>query len=385
MNNFVNLCKQEDYSIPKLEEFVADSISKLGVKGIKEGITVLIKANLPDDCRVNDANSTHPNLVAAVANVLSNMGAKCIVADSPYGNFNETTMDKVYFSTGMLEVANTTKCVLNEDLSTISMPIPNGVRTRSLLMLGLVEKVDAIVNVGKLKIDAQLGYCGALTNLFGLLPGNSKKLILNRQNSLKDFYNLVIDLHEAIAPKIVLNIVDGVVALAAGGTPNLMSVLGASVNAYALDAQMLNILGIEINNSIIKPAIERGLVQENNLFRTMGENENFSNADFELPELALENTLKDGISNHAYFNLTQQRVCIPCKKCKGCGVCSEACPANAINMRFDKNGELFAEVDYKKCIYCNMCFIKCPYKVIRMRTPAGYKQLIKKLEKYNKE
>ncbi len=381
MNNFVNLCKQEDYDIASLEQFVLDSISRLGVKGLKAGSTVLVKVNLPYLSKVNDANTTNPNLVAAVVNVVSNMGAKCIVADSPFGNFNETNMDKVYFSTGMLEVANTTKCELNSDFSSVNLAIPDGVRTHSLPIISIAQKVDCIINLAKLKIDAQLGYCGALSNLFGLLPGQTKNLYLNRQNTLKDFYNLLIDLYETMSDKIVLNIVDGVVARQVDGTPNLLSVLASSTNAYAIDSQMLKIVGIQQENSVIKLAIDRQIVKESNLYHAMGESElNFANADFLPTEIKLDSKLKDGISNKIYFNMHQQRVVIPCKKCKGCGVCAELCPAKAITMKFDKSGELFAEVDYKKCIYCNMCYLKCPYKVISLNTPIGYKQIVKQLE-----
>ena len=86
-----------------------------------------------------------------------------------------------------------------------------------------------------------------------------------------------------------------------------------------------------------------------------------------------------------YFNRTQQRVVIDANKCKGCGRCASICPANAILMKYDKNGELYAKIDYTKCIFCNKCFTACPYSVADLKTPIGYKLVNYNVTKYNKE
>ncbi len=386
MNNFVNLCRLEDYNLAALEQFVSDSISRLGVK-FKAGSNVLIKVCMPKKCKINEAITTHPNLVMAVVNVLTKLDVNCIVADSPYGRYTQTNLDAVYFSSGMLEVANSSKCELNEDMSTTNLPLANGVRAKNITTMGIINKVDAIVNLAKLKMDTRTGYVGALANLFGIIPGNCKNLMFNRQHTLKDYYNLLIDIYELLKDKLVLNIMDGIVARQADGTPNIMAILAASINPYALDAQILNILGMDRQNSIIKPAIERKIVSENIIYRPMGESEaNFVNADFVCPEVNLESVLNDNrFANKCYFNSMQQHVTIDAKQCKGCEICSKICPVGAIMMKYDKNGELFATVDYKKCIYCNECFLKCPYKVIKLKTPVGYKSLNNKLSKFNEE
>ena len=54
-------------------------------------------------------------------------------------------------------------------------------------------------------------------------------------------------------------------------------------------------------------------------------------------------------------------------------------------MKYDKNGELFAEIDYKKCILCKKCHTACPYQLVDMITPLGYKKFDKAINKYNQE
>ena len=49
------------------------------------------------------------------------------------------------------------------------------------------------------------------------------------------------------------------------------------------------------------------------------------------------------------------------EQCTGCGLCSNICPKNAINMResFD-TGHFIPEIDQDKCIDCHKCEKKCP-------------------------
>ena len=62
------------------------------------------------------AETTNPAVIRAVVDCLSKMGAECIVADCPNKKFNLSHLNTVYIETGMLNMANSTKCELNKDL-----------------------------------------------------------------------------------------------------------------------------------------------------------------------------------------------------------------------------------------------------------------------------
>ena len=188
-----------DYSMEYLNSAIEKGFQYLNLNNVfSPKMTVLLKVNLPEAISQDNAESTHPNVVRALVDYLNKLGVKCIVADCPEKKFSKEFLSSVYLNTGMLEVANLTNCELNQNLATQKMEISNGVKTKAIRMLKLMDEVDVIINVGKLKFDEKLGYLGATSNVFGVVPGEVKNLILNRLTSLSDFNNLIIDIYEKL-------------------------------------------------------------------------------------------------------------------------------------------------------------------------------------------
>lgn len=384
MNNLVSLNYLDDYNIDELRRVVENALCSLDAKRFFHSkMKVLIKVCLPEEVSKDSAESTHPAVVRTVVDILANSGVECIVAECPNKKFTHKYLDDVYMATGMLEMANLTKCVLNRDLSTSKIKLDEGVMTKTLTLLDVVNQVDAIINIGKLKIDENLGYMGVCSNLFGLVPANLQTLMLSQCENLGDFNNYIIDIYETIKSKIQLNILDAVVALEAGKTQRMLNCLAFSENMFSLDAVMLDILNIKYEHTILKQAIERDLFDCDKSYKIVDEKiEKFKVEDFVLTDFDCRKTIK---SSKVYFKTHQQRQYINKNKCKGCKICSKICPTNAIVMKYDNNSELYAQIDYSKCIYCKKCITACPYSVVEEITPKGYKSIEKHLEKYNKK
>lgn len=388
MNKNVFLDYIDNYNVEDVQSSLENAFSMLNLNNVvKPKMKVLIKVCLADTVSSDSAINTHPSVVRAIVNIFSKMGVKCVVADSPYKKHTRTYLDQAYLNSGLLEVANLTPCELNRNLKVCEIETPNGVATKKLTLLDIINEVDLIVNVGKIKVDEELGYLGACSNIFGLVPGEKKTQILNRLLTQQDFNNYNLDILQAIKDKLAINILDGIVALEANKTPRMLYCLGVSENPYSLDAAVLDILGIKYENTILKQSEDRNLFSLEKPYKNLHKQiEDFKLQDFALTTINCNALLnKDEGSRKKYFNANQARPTIKCKTCKGCSICSKLCPTKAISMKYDGNGELYAEINYDKCIFCNKCIIGCPYDVVENKVPIGYKKLEKEINKYNEE
>lgn len=386
MTNNVAIKKIDNYNLVNVENALTELFASIDAsKLFKPNLTVLVKINAGVDANPDLAQTTHPAVVQAVVNLLTKFGAKCIIADSPIKQYSQNGLDKIYFDTGMLEVANSCRCTLNHNLAVCKTEIANGIKTKSATLLEVVKQVDLIVNVGKLSVDDNLGALGVATGIFGLVPGDIKQLVLNRLTTVEDFNNYVIDLVSKLQKKIVLNIFDGVVALEANNSQRMLSCLAVSENMFSLDAVISKIIGRDLNDTIVKTAANRGMVDFANPYNIVdGSLKEFCLEDFNFGEQTNNSSIhKNKGQQKRFFNRNQQHVVICPSKCKGCSRCANICPAKAIMMKYDKNGELFAKIDYSKCIFCNKCYTACPYKVVDLKSPIGYKMIINNLEKFD--
>ncbi len=388
MNKSVFLDYVESYEVEEVRMALKEAFDILKLKGLfQPKMKVLIKVCIPNSCEPSTAVTTHPAVVTALAKECEELGVETIIADSPFGRYNVTKLEEVYSTTGMLEVANTTNAQLNYDLSITRIDNPLGKRSKSITMLSIINEVDLIINVGKLKLDDKLGYIGVCSNMFGIIPGELKNVVLNRLPKVADYNDYIIDILETLKDKPIINVLDGVVALEAGNSPRMLSMMGVSTDPYALDAAVLDVLGMDYNETILKQADKRGLTEIDKPYRLVGEKiEKFIVEDFALVEVNNDDFINSNKADRKrFFNSHQRRVKISCKKCKGCGVCSKICPVGAIQMKYDKNGELFAEIDYDKCVFCFKCHTACPYEVVDILSPAGYNKIEKEINKQNEE
>ncbi|MCQ2565062.1 MAG: DUF362 domain-containing protein [Clostridia bacterium] len=313
----------------------------------------MLKVCLPKSVSPDKAQTTHPAVVRALVNVLGEFGVECIVADCPVGSFTTSKLDAVYFETGMLEVANLTKCKLNHNLKTKLFEVEDGVKCKNATLLSIIDNVDAIINVGKLKFDDGFGYLGAVSNMFGFVPGKLKDVVLNRLKTVEDFNEYCVDIMSKIKNKLILNIVDGVVALESGKSERLVSCLGVSENAFCLDSALLSIFGADLKNSVVELGIKHKYLNKEWLFELTDEKlEKFKIEDFNVGEVDATTSLhKNKFMQKVKFACLQHKVTVAKHNCKGCGTCSKICPTGAISMKYDKHGELYAEIDYDKCVF----------------------------------
>jgi len=179
---------------------------------------------------------------------------------------------------------------------------------------------------------------------------------------------LLVDLLLAVRPNLTL--MDGVVGMEGdgprNGQPRQIGAILASADAVALDAVACEMVGIRpLMVPTTRLAHEQGVgVGDLARIELLGEPlEAMRVADFQLPsgpDLFFRAT---GLLRFLQNRLVAKPVLVD-ERCKGCWVCVEHCPAEALS----KNGRL-PVFDYGKCICCYCCQELCPNDAISLRRP----------------
>lgn len=343
-----------------------------GLSFVKEGMTVVIKANLVSAMKPESAGTTHPVLLSALCDMLAERGAHVIVGDSPGGVYNSAFVGRVYRVSGMNELL-AHGAELNYDFSQCSATFSGGKRLHDFTYTGYLDKADVIINFAKLKSHGMMGMSCAAKNMFGAVPGIIKPEYHFRYPKYEDFADMIVDLDEYFHP--VLSIADAVVGMEGNGptagTPRAINCLLASHSPHNLDMIASKILGFEREElPILDAAYKRGMTprsaEEVSLFGSL---ESLVLDDFE--RVVERRSLQfggDGNSRAKRFlgkiagAILKTKPLVKRSECVGCGVCRDVCPAKTIAI---KRG--VAVIKRKKCIRCFCCQEFCPKSAMKVK------------------
>ena len=97
MNINVSLRTLESFDISTVENAVREGFADMNIERIlRPKMRVLLKVCVPEGVNPDKAITTHPSVVRGVINVLADLGVNVIVADSPYGKYDENYLEEVY-------------------------------------------------------------------------------------------------------------------------------------------------------------------------------------------------------------------------------------------------------------------------------------------------
>lgn len=382
MKNLVSLKYVEDYSYEEVEQGITDALDLVGgmSKFVKPKMKVMLKCSLGEKHEPDDALTTHPSVVKVVAGIVAKLGASCVIVDCP--TRLNTTISKIYETTQMLDASNAGDAELNSNYNVYKLDFEGKV-TKKLTLIDAINDVDVIINMPKLVVDASYGLKGCLDNLFGLVPTEEKVIVKSRLFTLEDYNQYLLDLYKYLQDKVVLNIVDGIVSHESNNSQRIMNAIIIGEDPFAVDYTILKILDQDSqNNVLLNLAIENKFINQNETINVVGDKvETFIKPDFSYPIVDKETLFEKKSKAENKYKTYQARPNIITSKCKGCGVCIKTCPNQAISAKYDKNNEIYADLDYSKCISCFRCVRACPYQVIDTITPHKNKKLNTRMNK----
>ena len=104
-NDPVSIVRLNEYGKDAARSALEELLSPLGsLDFVKPGMKVIIKANLVSAMRPDSAATTHPVLISALCDMLTERGATVVIGDSPGGLYNAAFVGRVYKVTGMTDV-----------------------------------------------------------------------------------------------------------------------------------------------------------------------------------------------------------------------------------------------------------------------------------------
>ncbi len=329
---------------------------------VKPGDRVLIKLNLLMKRTPDQATTTHPAVAKAIVRAVQQAGATAILADSPGGPYTRGHLRGIYDACGMTAVAEETGCILNDDFSVTTRYLEAGKAARKLDLIGVLDHVDAVITVGKLKTHGLTTMTGCVKNLYGTIPGTTKVEYHARYQDVSLFSNMLLDICAAVKP--CFAILDAVVGMEgegpSGGRPRAIGALIGGPNPHAVDAVGARLIGLEPRQvTTLEAAQRRALLPA---YMLEGDPiEPLIVRDFEIPMglrrgswVRLMNKLPQALRPRPVFTH---------RKCDGCGTCARACPAKAIAMDSARR----PHVDVKACIRCYCCQELCPKNDVEVR------------------
>ncbi len=345
------------------------------LNGVKEGMTVVIKANLVSAMKPEEAGTTHPVLICALCDMLSERGAQVIVGDSPGGLYNSAFVGRVYSASGMREAVKH-GASLNDDFTEKFTENPEGKVLKSFTYTAYLDKADMIINFCKLKSHGMMGMSCAAKNMFGAVPGVIKPEYHYRFPKYEDFADMIVDLDEYFHPE--LSIADAVIGMEGNGptagTPRKMGFLLASHSPHNLDHIASRLLGFKREElPILNAAYLRGMtpatVEEIPLLGTLNglEVKNFERV-VERRSLEFTGDGKNPVKRlfgRIAGAVLRTRPVLKREECIGCGICANICPAKAITVKNKR-----AKIDRKACIRCFCCQEFCPKSAMKVKRTA---------------
>jgi len=353
----------EEQEVVQIMNKLLDSIGLDKVKGKK----ILLKPNILYAAQPEKAVTTHPSVLKAIIQYLKKNYNTIFVGDSPAFQNQDSAGSRA----GLKQITEECGAVWQDFTQTAVIPAPEGRLVKSFQLASILNDVDIVISLPKMKTHSLMYYTGAIKNLFGLVPGLSKSALHLRFPDRDNFAQMIVDLNLAVKPDYA--IMDAIVGMEGpgpgSGKPRQVGLLLASDNVLALDMSAARIMGYKPEGL---PILSQAL--ECSFWLKPGEAINYpleKAEDLLIKDYRLIRHLHDASMFRDYMpewafrfvkNLTVKRPVFNPKICKLCGECVRICPAKALLVQENR-----IKADYTKCIRCYCCHEICNHHAITLK------------------
>jgi len=379
----VSVRRCEGYESTRLAAALEQCLSALGPLPLSQGARVLLKPNcLSADHGPDLPVNTRAEVVEAVGRYLKGRyGVALFIADSGgMGSYGKAK--RAYGRMGLDRAADRlgAELVNLEELGLIEISHAQGVLLKRFKATALLEQVDFIVNLPKMKTHILTGITGAIKNYLGLLPGSLKRKIHVQAPSGPAMAQALTDVAGGIHRKVpaVLHLMDGIVSMEGMGPTHGHSrkskLLLASLDPVALDTVAATAMGFHPSRLpllVLSGIAGLGISDPEGIDLQGSEWKDLYLPGFKHPfsrfrEWA-ERVIPSKWLGRAYDLLYEAKPRIKEEACQGCRACILACPAGALAMT-----DVRLNLNKALCIECYCCLEHCPTGALSV--PRGLRE-----------
>lgn len=375
--NKVSIVKCDNYNTENVFEAVKKAIDLIGIdlrEKVLSAENVLIKPNLCNNSKPDEGITTHPEVIKAILQLIKAYDTDILIGDNSVGRDEPKHLDVVYRTCGVDDIIETYCCkkdYLNNDIKAYGCMIDG--KEHFFYLSEKILATSFIINVPKFKTHSLMTYTGAIKNLYGMIPGNTKRQLHVELPNKQQFAELLVNMYDLIRPG--LNIVDAVIGIegegpSKGGKKRKIGYIIASENALAVDIVATMMMGIAYQEVPTNDYAYKyyDIKSVDDFLEIVGEPiEQCIQSDFVLPNTVLFN---DQLTERI-FSISTPKLTIDADKCKRCMMCLENCPKDAIRLSEDDN----LQIDTLECISCMICMEICPFAAVKSKLPTIYKEL----------
>lgn len=356
-------------SIVKVAESVNNSVRKALdlLHFSSQGREVLIKPNVLSAKTSKEGVTTDPQVVSALIDFFKEAGAKVFVGDSCGQAYPGRTRE-VFSRLRLMDVIASHGAAFADFDSEppVIVDIPGGKVVKRIGLASQVLSSKALVNAPKLKTHVGTLYTGAIKNIaMGSIPGLGKGVVHKAGVDFKSFSEAIVDIFSVLADKVVLNVMDAIVAMEGNGPSNgrpvNMNLIAASRNALALDMVCSKLIGLEPMEVLTnRYASERGLGPSSlDEVEVVGASIHEVSRPLKLPSTFVRGLFL--VANSLLYSHERGKPVVERSKCARCLECVRSCPSGAITLAG------YPTINSSTCIKCYVCYEHCNYGAIKIK------------------
>ncbi|MFX0072418.1 MAG: DUF362 domain-containing protein [Candidatus Hermodarchaeota archaeon] len=356
-----------------VKEAVYQTLDLINAKDLfkKENLKILLKPNLLIAKEPERAATTHPAVVKALIQWLKQFNPRKIIVGESSGTAKRGETDRAFKVSGIQGVCEeeNVEWTSFEKTQRKIYQIENPLVLKEFSGSTLLDEVDVIINIPKIKTHGQCILTCVIKNMFGTLILGNKASTHAKFPRYEMFSSALADIYSVSKPQLTL--IDGYYCQegngpSAGDVVKLNLIL-AGYDPVALDTVICEIIGLNPKDILyISKAEEKSLgTSDIAKVEILGENIKDVKRKFKIPKTMPIAPLPKFLGKYVGKILFRSSIKFDKTKCKLCSTCWKNCPVQAINPPQElKQGKYVPKWDKSKCITCYCCAELCPYEAV---------------------